>query len=374
MMKMTNLCILFVLFGSLSSPTLQAQENSKMKDPIIFIHGIKGSQLQDNISKDVYWLTTLEALGLSSMPLALPLKIENGVQAKDNLVPGPILDYITIIPLFLKQPIYGPWLESLRRFGSPVEEFSYDWRRDNLETLERLNHFIDEVRLKNGNRKVHVVSHSMGGLLAMAALNSDPSRFNSVTFAGVPFAGGIGFLPDLEEGTQNGLNGRILNPQILATFISIYSFFPLDGHGLIDKDGQNIAMDFYNPEFWRKEKFTLVQDKELYHFLEWALPRAKEFRQKVLTYQPVSKYPSLLIVRGTDFPTLVEAQRSKDGRWNFKSRQKIPGDERVAAKDAVFPGAETPAYEMFETHFDHAGLLNDPLVINRIRQFIQSRE
>ena len=64
-------------------------------------------------------------------------------------------------------------------------------------------------------------------MITLAALNQLPHLFQSVVFAGVPFTGGISFLPDLTTGEPIGLNRRILSPEILGSFPSVYSLFPL---------------------------------------------------------------------------------------------------------------------------------------------------
>ena len=155
------------------------------------------------------------------------------------------------------------------------------------------------------------------------------------------------------------------------TFPSVYSFFPLNGHGLLNERGQVIRMDFFNVDDWTREKFKLAQTATMREFLPWMLSQAKKFREQVLNYKVGVDYPKILIVRSSNFLTLSQAQKkSTDGGWDFSKRIKEPGDERVLAIDAVPYGMNRPPFEVFETSMDHAHLLNDPLVIQRVKKFI----
>src|SRR6185436_20539033 len=97
-----------------------------------------------------------------------------------------------------------------------------------------------------------VVAHSMGGLIALSLLNRRPELFHRVVFAGVPFRGGIGFLPDLHVGRATGLNGKIAGRDVLATFPSVFSLFPLVNEQLVEADGSPAPMDFYDADAWER--------------------------------------------------------------------------------------------------------------------------
>lgn len=114
--------------------------------------------------------------------------------------------------------------------------------------LDSFETFVSEIAKRHGNSKVQIIAHSMGGLITFALLNKRPGMIHSAIFAGkfykrsqssgVPFGQGIGFLKDLHIGTSTGFNSKILGPEILFTFPSLYNFFPFkDNHKIFeDKD------------------------------------------------------------------------------------------------------------------------------------------
>ena len=360
---------------SASVPVLASEQESNQTVPLIFVPGLKGSQLRDATGESV-WLTAAQALNLNTPSLALPLLWINGVQTKDAIQTEGILAQVTVIPFLLEQSLYGPWLNAASEMKRPFYAFAYDWRRDNLETLEQLESFIKEVRNRHQANKVQIVAHSMGGLLTLAAMNRHPEMLHSVIFAGVPFSGGIGFLPDLHTGTDTGLNSKILSPEVLFTFPSLYSLFPLDGSGLEDNHGKALPLDFYKLEDWKAYRlglFSLDRPPELAQetFLDQALQSARQFR--TLLQPKALEYPPILVVAGDSLPTLAkgilngpESIRGVD----FDSAAKQPGDGRVCFNHALPP--KGIAYELIVSKQEHSQLLNDPDLIAIIENWLIS--
>lgn len=189
--------------------------------PIVFIHGIKGSVLFES-GGGVRWIAWQQAFGLSSPVLSLPLQWNGDVQQRDSLVAQAPLRKVAW------QAIYAPFLDWAPTSGRAFRPFTYDWRRDNRENTAKFIKFLESISQESGGARIQVVAHSMGGLITFAALNRRPDLFHSVLFAGVPFGHNISFLEDMQIGTATGLNRRILSPNVLFSFASIYSLFPLD--------------------------------------------------------------------------------------------------------------------------------------------------
>ncbi len=332
--------------------------------PLVFIHGIKGGKLIDK-SGSVVWISAWQALGLSTPNLALPLSFEQGGQVRDGQSAGEVLDWVTVVPLLYRSAVYGPWLEAAAKLGS-FHPFAYDWRRDNRETVEAFTEFLRKLP-----EPARVVAHSMGGLITLAVLNRNPELFHSVVFAGVPFAGGIGFLLDLHAGTSVGLNGKILSPLVLASFPSVYTLFPEKSEALVEAGGKVLTMDFYDAGQWRDKKLGQFAEGRatpdtFAAFLAEALARGKEFRSWLTPR--AGKYPPVLVVNGKSFPTLAKAVAGGSkavAGWDFESAPKEPGDGRVLEAHSL-PPAGIP-FEVFSSSMEHSDLLNDPAVVERIR-------
>lgn len=341
--------------------------------PIVFIHGIKGATLEDASGKTV-WMTGWQAMGFSSPPLSLPIQWDDQGQARDSIRATGILKRVDVIPWVLGEEAYGTWIKKATELGGPFVPFSYDWRRDPMETLARFTTFVEETSRLNGGVRVRIVAHSLGGLIAMALLKQRPELVERAVFAGVPFGGGVGFLVDLHGGIPNGLNARILSPEVLFTFPSVYALFPETGKGLVDAQGAPIPIDFYNAEDWARLKLGAIAEPgagpaEMNH-LKRALAQAKKLRT-ILSQPSAKSLPPVLVVLSSQTPTrdrvTREGTKSVKG-WDFDSADKKPGDGRITAEAAEPAGVP---HETYETRARHSLLLNDSGVIERIRAFLK---
>jgi len=70
---------------------------------------------------------------------------------------------------------------SLQIAGYDAEFFPFDWRIDIIELGKRL-----AAQIKAEGRKVHLVAHSMGGLVARAALLAKPKSLGRIIMLGTP--------------------------------------------------------------------------------------------------------------------------------------------------------------------------------------------
>jgi len=347
---------LFVLLFSVNGVAL----------PLIFIHGFKGSQLVDPAG-DTKWVTPFEALGLSSPSLSLPTQWDGDQQNRDTLTAKRVLSDVMIVPKLVGEKVYGPWLKAAESFGVPFYPFAYDWRRDNLESLAAFETFVDRICNENKVTQVNIVAHSMGGLLTMALLLKHPEKIRKVFFAGTPFHGGIGFLPDLHVGTATGLNRKILAPEVLFTFPSVYSLF---------SDDKDAPLNFYDAKDWQKNELGVFsipnrnRQADL-EFLTKALERASKFRKLLRATIPKNQ-PEAMVILGWKFPTLDKmihlGPHSVKG-WDFQTAPKVPGDGRVGANNLP---PDDFKFSLLYSEKEHANLLNDPIVIEKIKSAIMN--
>lgn len=73
----------------------------------------------------------------------------------------------------------------------PVYFFSYDWRKSNSNSAVELKKAIDKVITETGSKKVDLVCHSMGGLVASKYYKeySNEGKVNKVITCGTPYEG-----------------------------------------------------------------------------------------------------------------------------------------------------------------------------------------
>ena len=97
---------------------------------------------------------------------------------------------VVVIPGFLGTDIYLQEIYSwLRRIGYRPYMSRIGWNAECINTLvERLSETIGKAQLETGG-KVHLVGHSLGGVLARSATALTPERIASVITLGSPFRG-----------------------------------------------------------------------------------------------------------------------------------------------------------------------------------------
>ena len=122
--------------------------------PLVFIHGFKGSTLE-NSKGEAQWLTAPQALGFSTPRLDLPIIWHEKSQAQDTLRAKEVLSHVQI-PLLYKEEVYGPWLSSMKKLERPHYSFVYDWRRDNNESLAFFEKWIRKIQAQHQGKAVQV--------------------------------------------------------------------------------------------------------------------------------------------------------------------------------------------------------------------------
>jgi triacylglycerol lipase len=97
---------------------------------------------------------------------------------------------VVVIPGFLGTDLYLQEIYSwLRRIGYRPYMSRIGWNAECINTLvERLSETIGKAQLETGG-KVHLVGHSLGGVLARSATALTPERIASVITLGSPFRG-----------------------------------------------------------------------------------------------------------------------------------------------------------------------------------------
>ena len=71
-----------------------------------------------------------------------------------------------------------------------VYVFSYDWRKSNSISAEKLNKEIQKILQETGKTKVDIVAHSMGGLVASSYYSKYGSgKVDKIITCGTPYEG-----------------------------------------------------------------------------------------------------------------------------------------------------------------------------------------
>lgn len=211
--------------------------------PVIIVPGILGSELQKD--GNTLWPVNMAdgALGmLQTIGNLMALKVEDGVE--DGIAP---------VRLAMSDYQEGMKVGSLGAYTTlavaladtlgydQVFFFGYDWRQSNLETAQELSTYIDGVLETTGAKKVNLVVHSMGGLVAGGYLSGhkEEGKLAKVVTCGTPFVGAEDATESLDH--CGGFFDFSDYPQLLPTMEevfrsapSLYELMPRSGWDSLD--------------------------------------------------------------------------------------------------------------------------------------------
>lgn len=385
--------------------------------PVVVIPGIMGSRLLRPDGTPV-WLNLRNAVGHYdlSLPLTLPL-----TESRDDLVPGPLLGTTAVMPRLFGFTEYYDLLDILAAAGfraasrngdsrhDPAHHiFSYDWRRDLVETARRLHESLEALAEARGDpgARFNVIGHSMGGLVARYYLRygtAEPggpvtwagaARIANLILVAVPNAGGIHALEAMLYGNRVGLSHTTLAAPVIARMPSVYELMPPRGAAaLLDDQLAPLDVDLHDVATWERYGWgpfaparrgldladDAARDKSR-AFLAAALARSGEFH-RALAREPETQCPVRVVILGGDcLPTIargiVPDKRGLPPRfvpWNRKENDAMfeAGDGRVTRASVLashLPLAEKSYFgcglpEVADAIFgsaDHHGIYREP--------------
>jgi len=125
-------------------------------------------------------LVGVELLLLHATPVFYGLGVPHGDGAGVVVIPGFLANDLYLMEMYawLKRIGYQPYYSGIR--------FNADC--PNLLISRHLNETIDQARKETG-RKLHLIGHSLGGIIARSVAGSRPKDIASVTTLGAPFRG-----------------------------------------------------------------------------------------------------------------------------------------------------------------------------------------
>jgi len=383
--------------------------------PVVFVPGILGSELVRPDGSQV-WLNLGNALGHHdlSLPLALPFS-----ESRDTLRPAGLLGVDAVLPRLFGFTEYADFLDLIESAGfgrdRPLAEpgathhvFTYDWRRDLVESSRVLDQALEELADRRGDPglRVNLVGHSMGGLLARYYLRFGGGEPTGVTWAGArrirnlilvatPNGGGVQALDAILNGNRVGFSNTTLASGVIERMPAIYQLLPPAGvSALIDERGERVEVDLQGPGTWerfgwgpfgsgprrRHADQSPGEPEPRREFVRAALERARGFHD-ALARAPETPCPVRVVVLSGDcLPTLGRAvvtdRPGEPPRFEPQTRAEAEsmleaGDGRVTRASALashLPGADEDEGgcglpEVTQAVFgaaDHHGIYNEP--------------
>lgn len=386
--------------------------------PAVLVPGILGSELVRPDGTQV-WLNLGNAFGTHdlALPLRLPLS-----QSRDDLEPAGLLGVDTMLPRLFGFTEYSDVLDLLegagfRRMGEadsgPIFHiFTYDWRRDLVESARRLHETLESIAHARGepDLRFNVIGHSMGGLVCRYYLRygtAEPSENATVTWAGarrirnlilvaVPNGGSIPSFDAILNGNRVGFSHTTLASTVIARMPSIYQLLPPAGtKALIDERLAPLDEDLHDPATWERHGWGPFvpahrraadvhgsdQDLAMHRdFVSACLARARTLHH-ALNRKAQAPCPARVVILGGDcLPTLTRAlvpdTPGTPPRFEAWSEQEAAamfeaGDGRVPRSSVVcshLPGADDDPQgcglpEVSQAFFgdaDHHGIYDEP--------------
>ena len=177
---------------ALDKRLVRALSRGREAVPLVVVPGLMGSQLLRPDGTQA-WLNLGNALGHHD--LSLPRKLPF-VESRDDLEPGPLIGTESVLPRAFGFTEYADLIELLDSAGFEAglggdacqySVFSYDWRRDLVESARTLEKRLDALAAARGEpgARFHLLGHSMGGLVVRYFLRyggAEPG--GGVTWAG----------------------------------------------------------------------------------------------------------------------------------------------------------------------------------------------
>jgi hypothetical protein len=256
--------------------------------PVILIPGLLGSRLSREEDGVELWPgSTRKLLTSDYEDLALRIDPETLEPVDDGLVPGRLFDGAVGMDFYRRivreLRVAGGY--HVAKPGQPLVQqrarlyvFTYDWRQDNVKTVQKLDALIEQIRLdyRDPMLRVDIVAHSMGGLIAryyerygtVDVLDGNSfqvtglggSKIRRMALLGTPNQGTVGAVHKFLNGYRVGISA--LPIEGVATMPSTFQLFP---HPLLDwvvnVNGKPLEFDVFDVEFWRRYDWSIFDHR-----------------------------------------------------------------------------------------------------------------
>jgi pimeloyl-ACP methyl ester carboxylesterase len=218
---------------------------------IVFVPGVMGSTLQSNGLGGVWWLDLVRARDKLNQ-LRLTDDGRGDIDVDAEIMPGAV------------DLSYAPFRKAIataKGFGGSVH-FPYDWRKSMRVSADALRDTILKTYSEYG-KKVHLVGHSMGGLMIRTALMIHGkeiwSKVDRIVFIATPHYGSpsiAGYLKNHLWGWEElAILGMFLNRETFRTLRGILSLLPAPAGiypGTLNGEDHPCAnFDMYDAKAWK---------------------------------------------------------------------------------------------------------------------------
>lgn len=230
---------------------------------VIIMGGYRGSILRDSQSKRRVWIPIRVGLNIRKIDLTVGLEDEDEYEMEKYIYPDGMLTHIGPVDVSRKL---------MRKLSSQPNcrliEFGYDWRLSPDISSDKLTKLIKSLHKQNRNNPNYkgplIIAHSMGGLIAHHAMQSNPKLIRGIIYAGSP-SSCPNILGPLRYGDSVLLSSKVLTAQINFLMRSSFVFLPLNGRCFVDRNdsSKRYDLDFFDVNTWIEYGFSPCVNKSL---------------------------------------------------------------------------------------------------------------
>ncbi|MCX4672345.1 hypothetical protein OG453_37750 [Streptomyces sp. NBC_01381] len=341
---------------------------------LIFVPGVMGSVLASQGLGGVWWLDIRSRDRIDRLQLAA-----NG---QNDAEPGARISPVAV------DLSYSGFLAAVERAeGFSHLAFAYDWRKPLAVSARRLRETVLAAQAQNSGRPVHLVAHSMGGLVVQTALMLHPELWRHVgkmVFMGTPHYGApavAGYLKNHLWGFHlMALLGRYLSRETFRSLWGVLELLPAPEGvypGTSDRAGTAhpcANFDLYDARSWHLG-LTPEQEGRLQTVLDYA---AAQHRSRSEWHENLDQNlcDRMAVIAGVGFKTLFRTayKRQFGYLWTHMDRvtSRVPGDVNREG-DGRVPLASAILERTGETRYapvKHADLPNVKEVYEDVFRFL----
>ena len=371
-----------------------AQPHLGIKSPpnLVFVPGVMGSLLQSDTKGGVWWLnvdTRKEMNGLALSPDGLTDADQNNQISPFNVD-------------FTYEPFASAVL-ACDDFG--YRKFAYDWRKMYSQSTQALRDLILKMHEDNGKKPVHVVAHSMGGLMVRATLkrfgNDLWDVLGRIVFIGTPHYGSpsiAGYLKNHLWGWEKlAILGLYLSRDTFRSLWGVLSLLPAPAGvypGTTPRDNPkwqppSDSRNFYvhpcaNFDLYDANAWNLELSPAATANLQTILDGVTAFHREMYAWHTNAgellqqNCDRMLMIAGVGYKCLfrLEYKDRLGGLWTSMNKvtDRVPGDPNRDGDGRVpLASAKLTRVAMRYTRGLHGGLTNIPAVYNEVFRWLRNQ-
>lgn len=345
---------------------------------LLFVPGVMGSLLMSQGYGGMWWIDARTRHHLND----LRLDPSGETDADENAQVAPITT----------DPVYEPFMSAVLKrddFGHVM--FAYDWRKSLRRSAARLRDEILRLHQGNGGLPIHLVAHSMGGLMVRAALMEHGDeiwpKIGRIVFVGTPHYGSpaiAGYLKNHFWGFDlMAVLGMYLDRDAYRSMYGVMELLPAPVGVYPGTDATTPACDHpcANFDMYSAGNWKLDLDAGKTADLQRVLDSARRFHEDMERHHQAldqERRDRMAVIAGVGYKALfrLEYRSGLLGLWENMDKEcdRIHGNAHRDG-DGRVPLASAELHYVGETRYVrgvHGGLTNIPAVYEDVFRFLNA--